>query len=232
MVEIYATEVPSFINSDLLEELFLYLDENRVERLRKFRFKEDLYRTLISDILSRVLICRKLGNKLHTLKFEKNENGKPFIAGKSIYFNNSHSGKWVVCGISFQDIGVDVEVIKNIDLNIAKRFFHNLEYEELVQKDTDEKLDFFFRLWTLKESFIKADGRGLSLGLDSFHILANSRDIRAVYLGDLTKYKLKVYDFVDGYKLSVCSESGLFSKTVEFIYFKDVVDEFMFYVGH
>ncbi len=89
-----------------------------------------------------------------------NQYGKPYFHGISDqYFNVSHSGKWVVCGWCQYEIGVDVEVVKDIDINIAKRFFDKSEYEVITGKNIDEQKILFYDLWTLKESYIKYIGR-------------------------------------------------------------------------
>jgi 4'-phosphopantetheinyl transferase len=103
------------------------------------------------------------------LKFDYNEYGKPCILEpKDIHFNISHSGDWVVCAIDNKPIGIDVETIKPIDLNIARRFFTVEEYNHLMKKDEYNRIRYFYMLWTLKESYIKAIGKGLKIPLNSF----------------------------------------------------------------
>ncbi|MEN8905204.1 MAG: 4'-phosphopantetheinyl transferase superfamily protein [Clostridiales bacterium] len=227
MVEIYAVKVPAKIEKCLLTEVFEMFENDRSERIKRFRFKEDVYRATISDMLSRYLICTKLKVKLNKLAFERNKYGKPFLKDESIYFNSSHSGKWVICGLSYDKIGVDVESTRDIDFSIAKRFFHCNEYNEFNKKNYDQKLDFFFELWTLKESFIKADGRGLSLGLNSFEIIFIKNNIYAKYLDILTQYNLKLYDFEERYKLAVCAKENDFSNSISFIEFKFLAKNFL-----
>jgi len=69
------------------------------------------------------------------------------------------------------DIGVDVEsFVKPRDaLKVAKRFFAP-EEAALVRSKSDpaSQSEVFFAIWTLKEAVLKADGRGLARGLDSF----------------------------------------------------------------
>jgi len=95
--------------------------------------------------------------------------GKPSLANyPGIHFNISHAGRWVVCAVSSEEVGVDVEQIRSIDLAIARRFFAPSEYTTLMSLEAGDRLDFFFRLWTIKESYLKALGTGLHKELSSF----------------------------------------------------------------
>ena len=65
-----------------------------------------------------------------------------------------------------------MELIEKIDLNVAKRFFSETEYDFLSGKNTEEeKTVSFYRIWTLKESYVKALGEGLSIPLNAFDIV-------------------------------------------------------------
>lgn len=108
------------------------------------------------------------------------ENGKPYIlSDKKIYFNLSHSGNLSLAVFSDKPVGCDVEYIKDCslreqNLKIAKRFFNSAEYEYLNSFRDDEKNRYneeFTKIWVLKESFIKATGKGLAMPLDSFSVL-------------------------------------------------------------
>jgi 4'-phosphopantetheinyl transferase len=86
----------------------------------------------------------------------------------NIFFNLSHSGKWILCGVGDKNIGLDVEIIKEINLNVAKRFYADEEYYSIIAVSKYEQQRLFYRYWTLKESYIKAEGLGLSIPLNSF----------------------------------------------------------------
>jgi 4'-phosphopantetheinyl transferase len=53
-------------------------------------------------------------------------------------------------------------------LQLARRYFAPVEVEALEGLSPDEQHAAFFRLWTLKEAFVKARGQGLSIPLDEF----------------------------------------------------------------
>ena len=106
-----------------------------------------------------------------------NDFGKPyFVSGnRRSVFSISHSEDMVICFYSdddnaiIKDLGCDIEKIRDRDITIAERFFSEKEYNDIMlAPDKKEKNDLFLRYWTLKESYIKALGKGLFIPLDSF----------------------------------------------------------------
>ncbi len=90
-------------------------------------------------------------------------------------FNLSHSGKFVMCAAETDgttaSVGCDVEEVGALRINIARRFFCREEYETIMKESSDEeRTDLFYRYWVLKESFMKATGKGMALPANSFCI--------------------------------------------------------------
>ena len=137
--------------------------KQRRESMRKYRFAEDRIRSLGAGLLL-LSVLREYG--LQNAEIECNAYGKPLLCGSDFQFNLSHSGKYSVCSYGFGSSGIDIENYQCAAPDLAKRFFHPKEYELVAEHGNK----MFIRLWTLKESYIKADGRGLSLGLETFHI--------------------------------------------------------------
>ncbi|WP_367997032.1 4'-phosphopantetheinyl transferase superfamily protein [Paenibacillus sp. MZ03-122A] len=82
-------------------------------------------------------------------------NGKPYLVDSEWKFNVSHSGNWVALAVDIGSIGIDVERMSPIDLDIANRHFSSYEYSDLMSISPECRLEYFFRLWTLKEAYIK-----------------------------------------------------------------------------
>jgi len=194
-------------DNDFIAKLYSFLLNNEKERITRFRKWEDRQRALLANLLARYIIINKLQIKNSNISFSKNNHGKPFLEyNPQFHFNLSHSGKWIVCGASTNPVGIDVEQIKPINLDIAKRFFSKEEYNDLVKKDDNDKIEYFFDLWTLKESYLKNIGTGLSTSLSSFTIKKNHNSdikikINNKYSND---FSLKQYNIDKDYKLSVC----------------------------
>ena len=129
------------------------------------------------------------------------KNGKLYIPGSDICFNISHSKDMVFCVVGKQEIGCDVEWIRECNLKVAKRFFTDNEHKLLLESenaDTD-----FFRLWTVKESILKHSGDGLSGGLSSYDF---SYDL---YENRFNRYGLNFKTFIyDKYAFAFCSKEN------------------------
>jgi len=106
-------------------------------------------------------------------RFSVNPFGKPALEGSlcNIQFNVSHSHSKILIGISAEGfIGVDIEFInrKRDIFKIAEHYFHHQEWNSSILQEVEEPVARFYQLWTLKEAFIKAQGKGLSIPLNSF----------------------------------------------------------------
>lgn len=130
---------------------------------------------------------------------------KPFFAGSNLHFNLSHSEKRVMCAMSVNPVGCDVEQITDIDLDIARKFFFRNEFEAIEKGQTQaDKNDIFFRLWTLKESFMKCTGLGFHLPLNEFEVSIQNGEPTVRQNVDNNTYKFAEWNEDDGYKYAVC----------------------------
>ena len=139
-------------------------------RQSRFYFERGRHEYLVAHALVRDALSRHAPVPPDAWRFETNEYGRPSIATPAewanLKFNLSHTrGRIVVAVARDLEIGVDVECANRTgDLeSIADRFFSPLEVEQLKAAP-----ELFFDFWTLKESYIKARGMGLSIPLDSF----------------------------------------------------------------
>jgi len=148
---------------------------NDSERQKAQAFKLPLMRDRY--IAVRVLLRRTLAGYLHAdpadLAFEIGEHGKPRLACGSLHFNLSHSGDSLIIAVAdFPDIGIDIESIKpraSLE-SIARRCFSDREFERWQLLPEAERTKTFYRLWTKKEAFVKAVGRGIALGLEQCEV--------------------------------------------------------------
>jgi phosphopantetheinyl transferase len=102
-----------------------------------------------------------------------NEYGKPFLRGvPEEEFNLSHAGRYVACAFDDRPLGIDIERRRPVKRGVATRFFAPDEAAFLASLPPEEREEGFLDLWTKKESRVKWEGRGLSLPLPSFSVLA------------------------------------------------------------
>ena len=110
-----------------------------------------------------------------------------------------------MCIMSENPVGCDVEQISMPDIKIAKRFFSEPEIAKIVSYAGEkEQADCFFRFWTLKESFIKCVGQGLSVPLNEFTILLDREVAGIMQSIDDGFYSLGECNLDGGYKYAWC----------------------------
>lgn len=98
------------------------------------------------------------------------EYGKPSLRSGGGCFNLSHGGEYAVLALYPSPVGIDIEPIQPIDPYIVKYFFSEEEKASLEGENSDMM---FTKLWTKKESILKADGRGF---LDSVEQILQDKD--------------------------------------------------------
>lgn len=190
------------------------LSKNRLRQIDKFQLKEDYLRSLLSEVMLRKKVGELIGINPQMLEIERNDYGKPFIKNvPDIHFNISHSGEWVVCIISEKQCGVDIEKIGCYYTDIAQKFFSESEYQLILQFSEEIKTERFYELWTLKESYVKFLGKGLSVPFNSFHLMLDNEIWKLTSRNDL---HFKHIFIAEGYKAAVCMlEKELLCNKVE-----------------
>jgi 4'-phosphopantetheinyl transferase len=149
------------------------LSEDEKSRAARFHFMADRERFIsahgcLRDVLSRYLPCEP--DQFH---FPTNSHGKPAVDGHKVEFNLSHSGDFTLIAIAQEcRVGVDVERIRSgISSHvIAQQYFSASEFAELQSLPLKQRETAFFTCWTRKEAYIKAQGQGLSMPLESFDV--------------------------------------------------------------
>lgn len=150
-----------------------YVDAERImstaerERAQKFIRGKESY--VASRWMLRKVLSFYTGLAPEAVNFLRTDKGKPYLPQSEIRFNLSHSGDWALLAVSKVDlIGVDVEAVSATrDLcGIAESYYHPQEFAQLQELEDEAQTEYFYRLWTLKEAFLKAIGTGISVGLE------------------------------------------------------------------
>lgn len=151
------------------------LDEEERARAARFVHERDRHQFIAAHALLRVLLQHVDGRPAGTWRFTAGSHGKPALhpdhcLGR-LSFNISHTVGAVTCAMTLDHaIGVDIEDAQRPGrvIEIADAYFAPDELIILRGAAPAEQRAVFFRLWTLKEAYIKAHGDGLSLPLDQF----------------------------------------------------------------
>ncbi|WP_052088031.1 4'-phosphopantetheinyl transferase family protein [Paenibacillus wynnii] len=221
-MKVNSVYVGASIDVIAFEALWVRLSKEKQERLKKFKRQQDIIRSLVADLLARMMCAEAMCCSMEDVEFEYNEFGKPLVSGDTpCYFNVSHSGDWVVCAVDSDAIGIDIEQKGNIDLEIARRFFTSQEYRYIWGGDPVTRIDRFYEIWTFKESYIKAVGKGLTIPLQSFEVEIAQQEYGESLRARISKnsssanvWFLKQYNMNADYKVAICAKEQLFTQTI------------------
>ncbi|WP_169807623.1 4'-phosphopantetheinyl transferase family protein [Herbidospora mongoliensis] len=112
----------------------------------------------------RAVLGRLTGLPPDGLVFGAEDNGRPYLAGRPIDFNLSHSAEWALIGVAPAGlrVGVDVELVRDdLDhLAMARHLYQPAEVDHLTRAASPREE--YFKLWCAKEAYIKATGAGLA----------------------------------------------------------------------
>ncbi len=230
MIQVYGVKLEHEPGPALARVLLESLPPHKQEKIERFYHRADALRCMTAEILSRYMICRSLAIKNREIQINCNRYGKPQLAGdigRFYHFNHSHSGQWVVGVLSDSPCGIDVEEIREADLDIAEHCFAKQEFQDLQAMPVELREEYFFDLWTLKESFVKACGLGLSLPLDSFAVRKRSSGITLLTKHEFQDFRFRQYPIDPAYKLSVCAGVSKFPEYLELIDQEQLYIQFM-----
>lgn len=163
--------------SEPIDVLKQCLAPDERQRAERFVRETDRHRFVVSHAAVRMILGQYLGIPPDRVELTIRPGGKPQLAPSgevpSLYYSLSHSGDRALIGVTRdKEVGVDVEHIRPlIDAdNIVRRYFSAGEQTIWRSLSADEQLAAFFRCWTRKEAYLKAQGIGLSAGLDQFEV--------------------------------------------------------------
>jgi len=164
IVHILYTKISKEFPEDIYKKYLIFLPEVLQAQHFKYRRWQDRAANLFSKILL-IKGLEKYGLNYSSLEnLSHNNYGRPQIA-ETVDFNLSHSGDYVLCAISSgMRVGIDIEEIKPVDFSDFESLMDTEQWKSI--KNADDPLRSFFKFWAIKESIIKADGRGMSIPLN------------------------------------------------------------------
>ena len=171
-VHVWRAELAQVAPAERRWEPILSPDERT--RAARFHFSRDRQHFTATRALLRIILAGYLASDPGDLTFRYSKTGKPSLnSAENLEFNVSHSGEVALLAFTRgRQVGVDVEHLReNFDHEaIARRFFSRQEQQQLAELAPAERYRGFFRCWTRKEAYIKAEGTGLSLPLHQFDV--------------------------------------------------------------
>ncbi|WP_286296609.1 4'-phosphopantetheinyl transferase family protein [Vibrio apostichopi] len=165
---------------DIVSQLKKRLTTDEIVKVERYRMPSAQTQALYVRSYLRAILSRYSCLSAEEWRFEYGEKGKPSLIEKQqietgLNFNISHSKEHLLIAVYQREgkqvqLGVDIEHARsstNID-SIMKHYFSETELTDLLELNKEEQRERFFDLWALKESYIKATGKGLATSLRSF----------------------------------------------------------------
>lgn len=144
-----------------------FVSTEELDRSARFHFIDDRCTYVCCHAILRLMLACRLNKAPISITFEKGFNNKPYLKGNPVYFNISHTRKAFLVAISGVYTGVDVESIyKNIEPGLLMDSSFSTDEQLFIKGNRNEEKDRFFLLWTRKEAFLKAIGKGIISDLD------------------------------------------------------------------
>ncbi|MBN2763943.1 MAG: 4'-phosphopantetheinyl transferase superfamily protein [Bacteroidales bacterium] len=161
------------VERELPEEKYFQLIAQLPPTLAKKNFSYKRWEDRHLNLFGKMLLMDTLemfgfgADSIHHLSY--NQYGKPCFPDKHFDFNISHSGHYVVCAASSSvRIGIDIEGIRKIDFDDFRSVMSCSQWQ--IIENSENPVRTFYRFWTIKESVLKADSRGLSIPLNDIQI--------------------------------------------------------------
>ena len=172
-LEIHVWRVPLIATVHEIATLSHCLSKGEEERLDRFSSHLARDRRCVAWGSLRFILARYLDCSPREIQIVREGLGRPEISypnAAGLSFSLSHSEDFGLVAVSNNAVGVDIErVDPKIDAErVAERFFSPGESEKLRGLPRDEKTVAFFRLWVLKEAYLKAHGETVPAGLSKY----------------------------------------------------------------
>ena len=215
MIKTYIMDVRQLESESAFDTVLQAVSPYRRQKIALLKHKKDKNRSL-GAALSLNAALKDYGLEERSMEYDLEKQGKPvFRYYPEIHFSLSHSGDFAICSIGEMESGSDIEWVRSGKARLAERFFAEEELAWIRKADSaEEQEDRMFRIWTMKESFLKVTGFGMSLPLKEFAVVMD--DEGAIFLRHhvnektyfMKEYTMPEYSVEDTrYKVSVCSES-------------------------
>lgn len=150
MVKIFCLEFDSELKKEVFDFLLSVCSEDKKNQILNKRIKKDRERSVLGNALAKYAIKNVFSVPVRNQTFCYSENGKPYLSEyQNIYFSISHSGNLIVCAVSDNPVGIDVQ---------EKRKYNKMLGAMLNARDSEE----FFSVWTKTEAVIKKMGSRIS----------------------------------------------------------------------
>jgi 4'-phosphopantetheinyl transferase len=212
---VYTIYLPNFI--DLKSELTKFLNAPEHKRAERFHKEIDRNRFIICRSILKIVLAAHTSLEVKSIYFDYHFNKKPYLASHpEVCFNISHSEDYAVIALSRKKVGIDIEYISK-DFNFTELLSDVFEDNELLEiQNADNKKYAFYTLWTRKEAFVKALGKGIDDDFKRIPCLDGQHNIDSTIPKTTENWQVHSFDLADRYLGAVAFEGlSTISKNIQ-----------------
>ncbi len=201
MLKVYYANIGLIKDESIFQELFEKVNIQRREKVLRCKHEKDKLRSLMTGYLLYMAV-EKEGLLYDKLEFATEANGKPFLKSyPDVSFSLSHAGEYAVCLISNRSVGIDIEtknkpIFKEVKAEkietLARKIFSEVEWKQFKNVTKEQEVELFLQIWTRKESYSKADGKGIRMELST--IQTDTKEYFSKWLDEDTCLSIYVED--------------------------------------
>jgi 4'-phosphopantetheinyl transferase len=182
-VEVWLAFDAQFQAADVQATFVAMLSPLEMERMQRLHFESGRRQYALTRALQRHALSSYAPDVAPMeWRFRATSEGRPSLAPPfdraGLHFNIAHTDGLVTIAVCRHErIGVDVERLGRAPMAVVERYFSAAEAAQLRALPPQVQPRRFVELWTLKEAYLKAVGKGLAGGLGrmSFHFAAGGR---------------------------------------------------------
>ena len=188
-------------NSSYLDEDYSTIKQNKKNAIDKIKNLDDKKRAILGEQLLIKGLQKYYNINYDDVNIRLNKNGKPYISDDNynhIKFNISHSNDYSICAFSCNEIGVDIEKIRKVDIKTINQFATTNEINYILSSE-NQVFRRLFTIYTLKESYFKMLGYNLN-NIKNIEFTINKNNVSC----SDSKTKFKIINTIDDYIISFC----------------------------
>ncbi len=195
MIDIWYINIKNYSNESYAEDL-KGLPKGMQQELQRQNSIQEKKLKLLGRLIIRFYEHEK-GRDFSWKHWKLGEFGKPYVEGAA-HFSISHSEDIVAVAFASDELGLDLEKHVSVDIQSISNYVHPEERNYISQ--SEDKLTSWFYVWTRKEAFLKAIGRGLQTGTNQENCLESP-----TWKGETWSIHSEV--FLDEYALALCTHN-------------------------
>ena len=178
-------------------------------RITRYKKPIDYWRSLLGHLSTKIIIRDTYGIPISKQRHSVTNYGQPFIQSKQeIHYSISHSGSWVTSAVANIPIGIDIEAIGKHVNSIITNFLTKNELQYINTFQQPDIVSKATQLWTLKESYSKGLGTGLSEGFNTLELTPSNGSFKIAKNGTPVPAHFHSITSLPNHHFSLCSISS------------------------